>query len=73
MEHSGSGAKWTGNQNRPTQFPTPDMGNNVQVIRLDQPPIGTYLIQISMSNILHGPQSFALLVTGSLSSVLFEI
>jgi serine protease AprX len=70
MEHRQSGTKWAGNQNRPTQFPSPDPGNNVQVIRLDQPAAGTYLIQVVASNILRGPQPFALVVAGRLGSEL---
>ena len=37
-------------------------------IRLDNPPPGDYLIQISASSLLQGPQDFALVVTGELSS-----
>jgi serine protease AprX len=70
MEHRQSGAKWVGNQNRPTQFPSPDPGNNVQVIRIDHPAPGTYLIQVVAANILYGPQPFALAVAGSLGSEL---
>ncbi|PWW25191.1 subtilase family protein [Geodermatophilus normandii] len=72
-EHRESGTKWVGNQNRPAQFPSPDPGNNVQVIRLDRPDAGTYLIQVVASNILHGPQSFALVVAGGLNSALTVI
>jgi len=70
LEHRQSGVKWAGNQNRPTQFPSPDPGNNVQVIRIDQPAAGTYLIQVVATNILRGPQPFALVVAGGLGSAL---
>jgi serine protease AprX len=70
LEHRQSGMKWAGNQNRPTQFPSPDPGNNVQVIRIDQPAAGTYLIQVVATNILRGPQPFALVVAGGLGSEL---
>lgn len=70
LEHRQSGVKWAGNQNRPTQFPSPDPGNNVQVIRIDHPAAGTYLIQVVATNILRGPQPFALVVAGGLGSAL---
>lgn len=73
MEHRPSGAKWAGNQNRPTRFPSPDLGNNVQVIRLDEPAAGTYLIQVVATNVLRGPQQFALVVAGGVRSALAEV
>ena len=73
LEHSNSGTKWVGNQNRPTQLPTPDPGNNVQVIRIDEPGEGSYLVQVVATNLLRDPQPFALVVAGGLRSGLAEI
>jgi len=73
MEHSESGTKWTGNENRSGQFRmVGDTGNNVQVIRLDQPAPGTYLIEVAAWNLLHRGQSFSLVVVGGLASTLAE-
>jgi hypothetical protein len=73
MEHRPSGVKWAGNQNRQTPFRSPDPGNNVQVIRLDKPAAGTYLIQVVATNVLRGPQPFALVVAGGLRSALTKV
>lgn len=41
----------------------PDVDNNVEVIRLSPTPDGEYLIQVAATNLLRGPQGFALVVT----------
>jgi serine protease AprX len=64
LEHSSTGRKWVGNTNRRTNFAGPDPGNNVQVIRLETPDPGSYLVQVSATNLLRRPQAFALVATG---------
>ena len=68
LQHSQSGQKWIGNAQLPMSLRIPDPDNNVEVIRLENPPAGDYLIQISATNLLKGPQDFALVVTGDLST-----
>ena len=46
----------------------PDGDNNVESVRLENAPAGNYLVQISAVNLLGGPQDFALVVTGDLTS-----
>jgi serine protease AprX len=41
----------------------PDVDNNVEVIRPKATPDGDYLIQVAATNLLRGPQGFALVVT----------
>jgi hypothetical protein len=65
-----TGRKITGNQNVPGSLNIPDPDNNVEVIRIDNPTPGSYLIQVNAWNILQGPQDFALVVTGELGSPL---
>ena len=42
----------------------PDPDNNLERIRIPNPTAGNYLIQITATNILRGPQDFALVVAG---------
>lgn len=65
-----TGRKISGNQNVPGSLNIPDPDNNVEVVRIDDPVPGSYLIQISAGNILQGPQDFALAVAGELGSAL---
>ncbi len=62
-----------GNENLPMSLKIPDPDNNVEVVRLENPQKGNYLIQISATNLLKLPQDFALVVTGELTSSLVEI
>ncbi|HEX5872934.1 MAG TPA: S8 family serine peptidase, partial [Longimicrobium sp.] len=56
--------RWVGNQDLPyNPKRVPDPYNNVQVIRIDDPAPGQYLIKVSATSILQ-PQDFALVVTG---------
>jgi subtilisin family serine protease len=50
-----------------------DPNNNVQIVRIDQPQADTFTIAITAGNLLRPPQSFALVVTGDLTSQLEEI
>jgi len=56
--------KLTGNEKLPNRLTATDRDNNVEVIRLDAPAPGQYLIQITAANLLHPPQDFALVVSG---------
>jgi hypothetical protein len=47
-----------------------DIHNNVQIVRIDQPEPGNYLIKIFGKQVLEPPQDFALVVTGPLGSKL---
>ncbi|MDQ1558704.1 MAG: hypothetical protein QOD32_1764 [Pyrinomonadaceae bacterium] len=69
--------KWVGNAQAPSRLniagAPPDQYNNVQVIRIDKPQPGVYTIAVFATNLLTPPQSFALVVTGSLQSNLTEL
>jgi serine protease AprX len=69
VESPGRTRKWLGN-GRVTRIgvPIPDRGNNVEVVRIDAPEAGKYLVRISSKLILKRPQDFALVATGALSS-----
>jgi len=73
VQHLPSGKKWIGNEHLPMGLKIPDPDNNVEVVRLENPPAGNYLIQISATNLLKGPQDFALVVTGELTSPLTTV
>jgi serine protease AprX len=44
-----------------------DTGNNVELVHLGQPALGTYRIQVVASNVPQGPQPFALVVSGAVT------
>jgi subtilisin family serine protease len=73
LEVAGSPNKLFGNPRVPRGFNGPDPNNNVEVIRIDNAPAGTYMIAIVASNILHPPQDVALVVTGRLTGPLTAI
>lgn len=64
------GSKLLGNIDAPKEFAGPDPDNNVEVVRIDQPKAGPYLIQVAAWNLLGSPQDFALAVSGKLTSSL---
>jgi hypothetical protein len=72
MADNGHGTKWVGNSGVASILniagAPPDPNNNVQLIRVDKPPAGTYTVAIIASNAPMPPQSFALVVTGYLLS-----
>lgn len=73
LEHQGlTPPKRMGNQDRPSPVGRLDRDNNVQIIRLESPPPGNYLLQIFAANLLE-PQDWALVVTGDLDCGLTEI
>jgi hypothetical protein len=50
----------------------PDVDNNVEVVRIDNPKPGPYLIQVTATNLLRSPQDFALVVTGDLGGATLQ-
>jgi serine protease AprX len=62
--------KTVGNPDLPQKLTATDRDNNVEIVRLEDPPEGDYLVQITSSNLLRGPQDFALVVTGDLETPL---
>jgi len=68
-----SGQKMFGNTQVSDSLHIPDPANNVEIIRIDNPAPGQYLIQIAATNLLKGPQDFALVVTGEGVSDLVSI
>lgn len=74
LDHPDSGASWLGNADRPSLVKTNfDMGNNLQVIRLDRPPAGSYVVQVWGASITVKMQRFALAVTSALTSALSPV
>ena len=69
MVQDPTGAKIAGNTGLP-EITRSDVDNNVEVIRVDDPAPGRWLIQVFARNLLRPPQDYALVVTGSLSSAL---
>lgn len=73
LEHQGlTPSKIMGNAGRPSPVGRLDRDNNVQIIRVEQPPPGNYLLQIFAANLL-AEQEWALVVTGQLAGGLTEV
>jgi serine protease AprX len=72
-EHLPTRQKWVCNADIPMALTSPDRDNNVQVIRIENPPAGTYMIQISATNLLAPNQDCALVVAGDLTGGLTKI
>lgn len=68
LMHEEQRYKWTGNENLQRSITAFDRDNNVEIIRVDEPYSGNYLIAVQAANLLFGPQDFALVVTGNLTS-----
>jgi subtilisin family serine protease len=66
-------SKLIGNAKLPDTLNIPDTDNNVECIRIENPPAGNYLLQVSATNLLSGPQDFALVVTGDGISPLLTV
>jgi subtilisin family serine protease len=66
-------AKWVGNAEVPQGMGIPDPDNNVEIVRIEAPDAGKYLIQVYCRNLLRGPQDFALVVTGNLGGTLKRV
>ena len=73
LEVPGGGPKLFGNMHLPMGLNQPDAVNNIEVIRITDSPAGDYLVQVTATSILQGPQDFALVVTGRLSTDLQPI
>lgn len=71
MVEEPSGNKLLGNADVPMALRIPDPDNNVEIVRVAQPD-GRYLIQVNATNLLSGPQDFALIVSGKLTSDLID-
>lgn len=67
VQHLQSQQKWVANADLPLAIQTPDPDNNVQVVRIANPPAGDYLIQITARNLLKPDQDYALVVVGELA------
>lgn len=70
VQHLPSGKKWVANADLPFSIMSPDPDNNVQLVRIANPPAGNYLIQILARNLLESPQDDALVVAGELTSTM---
>ncbi len=57
--------KWVGNGNAASLLKSLDSKNNVEVIVIDDAPVGVYTLQVVCSNLIKGPQDFALVMTSS--------
>jgi serine protease AprX len=69
MVQDPTGAKIAGNMGLP-EITKSDVDNNVEVIRVDDPAPGRWLIQVFARNLLRPPQDYALVVSGALASTL---
>jgi hypothetical protein len=58
--------KIAGNHERPRKIDAVDRDNNVQIVRIENPPPGNYLAVVLARNMLRPPQDYALVVTGDL-------
>jgi len=65
--------KVPGNHDRPRRIDPVDRDNNVQIVRIENPPPGNYLAIVFARNMLRPPQDYALVVTGALSGGLMEV
>jgi serine protease AprX len=70
LEVPGTPQKLFGNMQVPMSLNQPDSVNNVEIIRMANAPAGQYLVQITATSVLKGPQDFALVVSGPLTSAL---
>jgi serine protease AprX len=69
MVQDPAGTKIAGNSGLP-EITKSDVDNNVEVIRVDDPAPGRWLIQVFARNLLRPPQDYALVVSGALSAAL---
>lgn len=65
--------KVPGNHERPRRIDPVDRDNNVQIVRIDNPPPGNYLAIVFARNMLRPSQDYALVVTGALGGGLLEV
>jgi serine protease AprX len=65
--------KLIGNSQLRHSLGIPDVDNNVEIVRIENPQAGSYLIQVTATNLLHSPQDYALVVTGDLQGGLSSV
>ena len=65
LQHQQSRKKWIGNSTIADPLLSPDPDNNVETIRISNPPDGVYFVQVLVGNMLKPPQDFALVVAGN--------
>ena len=64
-----NGQRWLGNADLPMSLNIPDPDNNVEVIQIDSPTAGDFLVQVNAQNLVNtSGQTFALVITGDLAS-----
>jgi hypothetical protein len=61
-----NGKRYVGNQAAASGVMTMDATNNVEVIQANQPPAGTWTVEVVGSNVPQGPQPFAWVAQGHL-------
>lgn len=64
VQRGGDVRKYVGNAQLPNSLTSLDTENNVETVRISNPRAGVYYIQVMASNLLKGPQTFALVVAG---------
>ncbi|MEO6939255.1 MAG: S8 family serine peptidase [Candidatus Kapaibacterium sp.] len=64
VQHLNSKKKFLGNEELPNAVMLPDPDNNLESVRIKNPPAGTYFVQVFAANLLKPEQDFALVVTG---------
>ena len=57
-----------GNADRPAAVDKMDRANNVQIVRIENPPPGNYMAVVFARNLLRLGQDFALVVTGDIAA-----
>ncbi|MCH0541890.1 S8 family serine peptidase [Streptomyces sp. MUM 203J] len=62
------GTKLAGNGGLPNRLLRTDSTNNVEAVRIPDPAPGRYLLQVFARSLLKGPQDYALVVTGDLTT-----
>lgn len=73
LEVPNAPSKLYGNMQLPMGLNRPDAVNNVEVIRVANPPAGNYIVQVGATSILRPRQDFALIVSGPIASPLQRI
>lgn len=65
--------RWVGNADLPRQITAFDRDNNVEIIRVDDPPKGEYRLVVQANNLLISGQDFAIAISGDLENELEQI
>ena len=64
VQRGGDPKKYVGNADLPNALTILDVDNNLESVRITKPAAGVYYILVVASNLLKGPQTFALVITG---------